>query len=289
MRKELGWLLCACVAFSAPLATHAAPLVFGNVPEANEPGWKLVYTLTIPATLASNWNTVAVPYSLDDSANITEPFDRVAYYMELTGAVSPNPNGWVYVSFDRIAGMTAANKIGVPNGASGERFQQDVSNMNVFASASLTSNNTIKTGTGIQTGNIEFWQSNYSQGNSRAVGAVPNASGSAYDFGDTMNSGNGHGSMQVHNYDLDGAGSGTAGQTLFAFNRWGNAPANTGILDLGIGNRPGNANTDWTSSNSASLWTSRTLEILVHTPEPGSVALAGMSLFMMLGRRRRRE
>ena len=99
----------------------------------------------------------------------------------------------------------------------------------------------IVTGTGITTGNVEFWPSNYNQSNGRAAangGPVPNASATAYDFGDG-NAGTtaGHGSMQIHNYDLDGAGTGTAGQTLFSYAAWGASR----VSEMGIGNNPNTA------------------------------------------------
>ena len=70
----------------------------------------------------------------------------------------------------------ALDKIGVPTAASGARFQQNVSNLNVYSNVKG-----IVTGTGLTGGNIEFWPNNYGPANSANV---PNASGQVYDFGD---------------------------------------------------------------------------------------------------------
>src|SRR5437899_11509548 len=82
--------------------------------------------------------------------------------------------------------------IGVPTVASGARFQQKVSNLNVYWNA-----RGVRTGTALSSGNIEFWPDNYGMANSAGV---PNASDQTYDFGDQpADPRDGYGSMQVHN------------------------------------------------------------------------------------------
>ena len=72
------------------------------------------------------------------------------------------------------------------------------------------------------------------------------------DFGDQISDPeNGYGSMQIHNYD--------ARQTLFAINNWKSGPG----ADLGIGNRPGDVNTDWTFSGTSKNYTSKKLKVFV--------------------------
>src|SRR6185369_4373873 len=85
--------------------------------------------------------------------------------------------------------------------AAGTLNAGQVTNMNVLSNVAG-----IVTGTGITTGNVEFWPSNYTQANDYGV---PNASAAAYDFGDGgAGTAQGHGSMQIHNYG--------AQQTLFS-------------------------------------------------------------------------
>jgi hypothetical protein len=197
-------------------------------------GYQLVYDLDL-AKLASS-----ITYDVDKHSEIKQPFDRVAYFLELQPA-----NGdmqYLYVSMDAFT--DDAGKIGVPTAASGARFQQNVTNMNVSSNV-----NGIVTGTGLTGGNIEFWPCNYGPRNSANV---PNASSEAYDFGDEpAGQGDGHGSMQVHNHD--------AKQTLFALNQWRSGNR----ADLGIGNQPA-GHPDWTFASSAGSYRSKRLRVLVH-------------------------
>nr|HPM81869.1 autotransporter-associated beta strand repeat-containing protein [Candidatus Anammoximicrobium sp.] len=219
--------------------------LWANVPEAAN--YSLVYEKAIPVN-SPGWNSGAVPYDVNNAADITQPFDRIAYYWELTKA--GGGSDWVYVSVDAFTADKA--KIGIPNTASGAFFQQYLSNMNVASNVAG-----IVTGTGIATGNIEFWPSNYGQANDKGV---PNASASVFDFGDGgAGLTAGHGSMQIHNYDVDGSGPGTAGQTLFGYSAWGAARTS----ELGLGNQP-SGNPDWTfNTANISTYTSRTLQVLV--------------------------
>jgi sialate O-acetylesterase len=150
---------------------------------------------------------------------------------------------YVYVSMDAFT--QDAGKIGVPTFQSGEFFQQPLTNLDIFSS-----DKDIVTGTGITGGNIEFWPNNYGQNNSAKV---PNASDSAYDFGDQPDPviKDGYGSMQIHNHD--------ARQTLFSLNDWktGNG------ADIGIGNQP-QGNPDWTFAQNAGSYPYKRLRIFVH-------------------------
>jgi hypothetical protein len=122
--------------------------VFTNVPEAA--GYSLVYELPIANTV--NYNTTAPAYTVNNSANFAPgSYDRIAYYLELqTGAGSLE---YVYASMDQFT--TDVTKIGIPRTGTNEVFQRFVTNMNVASNKAG-----IVTGTGFQTGNIEFWNSN---------------------------------------------------------------------------------------------------------------------------------
>lgn len=205
-------------------------LLMLRVPEAKE--YQLVYDLDL-AKIGE-----AIAYAADNRSKITTPFDRIAYFLELT---SGGDTKYVYVSMDAFT--DDLGKIGVPTAASGARFQQKVANLNVLSNVKG-----IVSGTGLQGGNLEFWPNNYSPDN---TAKVPNASAQVYDFGDAPGDPvAGYGSMQVHNYE--------AKQTLFALNHW---TAGTSA-DLGIGNQPANS-PDWTFANNAASYQAKRLRVLV--------------------------
>jgi hypothetical protein len=249
--KLVGLLAVLAVGWAATAGVVLAVPTISNVPETE--GWDLVYTLPIPNT-AGFRNSTAVPYSVDNSGAIGY-FDRVGYYLELDTGTGPQ---WVYASMDAFTGDRS--KIGLPHNVDNPViWQQTVSNMNVASNKPG-----IVTGTGIATGNVEMWSTNYNQGN--AIG-IPGASGSAFDFGDGgAGIGAGHGSFQVHNYG--------AGQTLIGYSDWGgNSPSanselgigtNTGTVvtpggPVGVGGHP-----DWTFADSAHLYTAKKeLQIVV--------------------------
>ncbi len=218
-----------------------APDIIAKAPEAAN--YQLVYSLNIPATgnLTSGTNFQA--YAVDNH-NDVGAFSRIAYYMELEGTTAANR--YVWVSMDAFT--TNAGRIGVPNLASGASFQQNVANLNVISNAGVTA------GTGITTGNIEFWPNNYDAAN---AASVPGASATVYDFGDRLTSGN-YACMQVHNYG--------AHETIFALNHWGAVNGN-GPLCIGIGNNTvANQGTDWTfadNSNGTTLDVKRVLQVYV--------------------------
>ena len=227
--------------------TTTDPVVVANAPEAVD--YQLVYSLTPPT--AGNLVSGAgfTNYSINHSADVGG-FSRVAYYMELqkTGDTTPR---YVWASVDAFT--TNAGRIGVPTPASGAVFQQILSNMNVLSNVPGVVN-----GSGIATGNIEFWPTNYTQPNGISI---PNASSVAnntgYDFGDTRGTTGSHGSMQIHNHG--------ASQTLFGISNWGTAANTTNVLSMGIGNNPTAAQAlDYTLSSNGTSWNiKRLLQVYV--------------------------
>ena len=181
-----------------------------------------------------------IHWAVDNRDKIHAPFDRIAYSLELqdgSGAYQA-----VYVSMDAFT--DSLDKIGVPTLASGARFQQNVTNLNVFSNVK-----DIVTGTGLAGGNLEFWPNNYGPINSANV---TNASDATFDFGDQLTDpADGYGSMQVHNHDVR--------QTLFALNHWREG----GQADVGIGNAA-TGNPDWTFAKNADNYKIKRLRVYVH-------------------------
>lgn len=203
-----------------------------NVPEAGN--YTLVYSLDI-ADIA-NYKTNLF-YTVDHRAEVSG-FSRVAYYLELQ-----QPGGllnYLWVSMDAFT--TNVDLIGIPALPTGAVFQQSVNKMTVASSVA-----SIATGENMSGGNLEFWPSDYQSTNSTAV---PNASDTAFDWGDMPIPG-GYGSMQVHNHN--------AHQVLFAYNNWG---GNRSVGDLGIGNNP-DGQPDWTFAANASAYAVKTLQVYV--------------------------
>ena len=217
-------------AFRAGTAPKRDLLVL-KVPEAKD--YQLVYDLDL-AKLGPT-----ITYDVDNQARIHQPFDRIAYFLELQGA--DGNTQYLYVSMDAFT--NALDKIGVPTVASGAHFQQNVANMNVYSNVKG-----IVTRTGLAGGNIEFWPNNYGPVNSANV---PNASSQVWDFGDEPSSpADGYGSMQVHNH--------AAKQTLFALNHWREGSH----ADLGIGNQA-TGNPDWTFAANAGSFQAKRLRVFV--------------------------
>jgi hypothetical protein len=284
-KQVIGGVVLVCAGGSA--AARGAAI--DNVPAGELGAYSEVYRLAVPVS-TPGWNlstNLASAYAVNNAASIPQgSFTRVAYYLELTGATAANfNNGWVWVSFDAAGFTNRADRTGVPSTTSGEFYQQNVSNMTVLSNVPG-----IVTGTGIATGNVEFWPSNYSQGNTRAAGTggpVPNASTTTYDFGDGgAGTTSGHGSMQIHNYDVDGAGAGTTGQTLLAYSAWGTARTS----EMGIGTNPNTTQapdyTVTTNLGTSGTWTTRTLQVFV-TPEPAGAGILAVAGGGLLARRRR--
>ncbi len=207
-------------------------LLVMKIPEAKD--FQLVYDLDL-GKLGPE-----ITYDADNRSRISQPFDRIAYFLELQGA--DRHTQYLYVSMDAFT--DALDKIGVPTAKSGAHFQQNVANMNVYSNVKG-----IATGKGLGGGNLEFWPNNYGPANSANV---PNASGDVWDFGDQPSDPvDGYGSMQIHNHD--------ARQTLFALNHWREGSH----ADLGIGNQP-TGNPDWTFANNAGSYQVKRLRVLVH-------------------------
>jgi sialate O-acetylesterase len=203
-----------------------------NVPEAKD--YQVVYDLDLTKLGPS------INYDLDHHQDIKRPFDRIAYFVELQDADWKTED--IYVSMDAFTGDPG--KIGVPVFGSGEYFQQNVANLNVYSNVKG-----IVTGTHLDGGNIEFWPNNYGPQNNANV---PNASADIFDFGDqATDPTDGYGSMQVHNH--------AARQTLFAINHWRDGAH----ADIGIGNQPKD-NPDWTFAGNAGGYRAMRLRVLVH-------------------------
>jgi sialate O-acetylesterase len=202
-----------------------------KVPEAKD--YQLVYDLDLAKLGAT------ITYDVDNHAKIHQPFDRIAYFLELQGA--DKNTQYLYVSMDAFT--DALDKIGVPTAKSGANFQRNLANMNVYSNVKG-----IVAGAGLKGGNLEFWPNNYGPANSANV---PNASAQVWDFGDEpAGAAAGYGSMQVHNH--------AAKQTLFALNHWTEGSR----ADLGIGNQAA-GNPDWTFAANAGSYQAKRLRVLV--------------------------
>ena len=177
-----------------------------------------------------------ITYSTDRSGNVSE-FDRIGYLIELESETTGSQK--LFVSMDAFT--EDASKIAVPQFSADTFFQQPVKGVDSYSTVSSLNLEDIE-------GNIEFWSGNYATQN---TGNVSGASGSIYDFGDSMGEPlNGYGSMQVHD---------TAGKkTLFAINHWA---AGDGA-DIGIGNS-GGTHRDWTFSSNAGSYSAKTLKVYV--------------------------
>lgn len=236
----------------------------GDVAEIG--GYTQIYQLDIPDNAA--FDTNVIPYGLDNSgSSISGGISRIAYYLELGNGTDRQ---WIWISMDAFTQILT--KIGVPTLSSGAEWQMKVDNMNVETNVAG-----IVTGTGITTGNIEFWPYNYGRG-----AALEDIGGDSYlyDFNDTNEGTNNYGSMQIHNYG--------EGQTLFAYNDWG---GNTAYQydDVGIGNNPVN-NPDWTWQQNAGSFSLKSLEVWVYpVPVPSAVYLFSSGLIVLFGIARRRS
>ena len=233
----------AASAAPPPLPAPSAAIT-SLVPEAANYG--VVYDHQIPNN--ANFDTNGVPYNQNTAPSVIQPFDRIAYLLQLQQAAGPLQYAWVSMN----AYTANANLIGVPSlgtGAfwhypNGSLNDANITNMNVFSNVPG-----VVTGTGIATGNIEFWPSNYGQNNDYGV---PGANNGTYDFGDGgAGVGNGYGSLQVNNYG--------AAQTILAYNQWG-----SGAGEAGIGNQVGGSgNPDWTFASNISGYTVKELTVFV--------------------------
>ena len=250
-RSVNGNLVIAGSATSFTTAATPRPPALNSVPEASD--YELICSLSVSNTVA--YSTYGCPYSADESLYAKPfPFDRVAYFMELSA--NGTATNWVYVSLDAFT--ADLSKIGVPTAPRAAAFKSYVTNMNVYASAGAG----VTTGTGITTGLIEFWPSNY--GPTRNFG-LANASDTAYDFDDSgYSTSAGHGSMQIHNH--------AAAQTIFAFNQYG---SNWRTPALGIGNRASATDPDWTAAANAASYAVKNIYVLARRGNTPSGLVTG--------------
>lgn len=214
-----------------PTPPQPAPAtVVSKVAEAA--GYQLVYDLNVGAT---NDFRNEVPYAANHSvAYPNGSFDRIAYFMQLDSQ-------WVWVSMNAFT--SDAGRIGVPATLAHAQSRR-VANLNVVSSSGITVTN----GSGIASGNLEFWPTNFGR---ETVAVIPGGSSTTFDFNDTYATFGTYGSMQIHNYG--------AQQTLFGFNNWNTTAAPS---DLGLGTAA-TGEPDWTLAANASSYTSRKLYVLV--------------------------
>lgn len=224
----------------------AGPFVVGEVPVTNDlqeripeaAGYHPLYVLDIAEK--PNYHNEPVPYVVDRSKDFGGmAVERIAYCLELQK--DGQPLQYVFVSMDAFTQNLA--QMGVPTAQSEAFFQQNVTGMTIAANVPG-----VPTGMNLNGGNIEFWPSNYGPQNQANV---PNASASAFDFGDGGGKAKekGYGCLQIHNYEKK--------CTLIAFNRWGG-----GTCELGLGNSP-QGNLDWTFTSNAGQYSLRRLTVLV--------------------------
>jgi len=213
----------------------ASPFRFGEIPEFEvfaklcpdeAKQYKLVYAWDPISSRLTAGNTTFV-YDVDNAAKIKAPFKKVAYFMALQG--KDGTVTYAFVSMDPFT--DDITKIGVPCKASGARFQQNVTNVEV-----KTNSPNVKAGTFPEGCNIEFWDCNYGGPN---AAKIPNAE-DIYDFGDSINTDKspGYSCMQIHNWQEQ--------HSIICFNRFGSGHS----ADVGIGNSEGKTR-DWTFTSSA--------------------------------------
>lgn len=227
-----------------PVALPTVPTEISSKVGNAANNYQLVYSIDLPQV--GNLNALGnKAYSWDDSG-VAQPFSRVAYYLETQKPGATAQYVWVSMK----AFTQDRKKIGIPTVASKAVYQMLVQDMEVQSNVAG-----ITTGTGITTGNIEFWPTDYDIANGLSI---PGADATKYDFGDTRKTNGSFGSMQVHNYG--------AQQTLFAINHWG---ADNSTLDIGIGNQTTTGTgVDWTNAANAGTYFKRRLHVLVLPSTP---------------------
>jgi lysophospholipase L1-like esterase len=212
--------------------------IVANVPDATN--FALVYSVDLPVkgyfnVAASN----SIYHIVNNALTTSKNFSRVAYYLELVPSGSTATN-YIWTAFDAFT--RDVYKLSIPTNF---EYQAKVANMDIASNVGG-----IQTGTGIQTGNIEFTYRNYDKPNTLAI---PNASDTVFDYGDKFTYTGNYGCLQVHNYG--------ARQTLFAINHF-----NAGnVLQLGIGNSSTRTDTtDWTHTDNANIYSYRRLYVMVN-------------------------
>jgi sialate O-acetylesterase len=239
---RFGWHKLVSPNLTNATGLPTSPFCVGHVPDAppllrdvtEDDNYKLVYDLDLHKL------DKLIRYEVDRRAEVTGPFDRIAYFLELQ---KPGESlKWVYVSMDAFT--DDLNMIAIPTLNSGASFQQSVSHMFI-----TTNVDSLSVGDSVE-GNIEFWPNSYG---GRSTAAVPEASSTLRDFGDTMSPGvlDGYGSMQVHFTE--------AKTTLFAINNWGAGDR----ADIGIGNNTTGAHPDWSFSENGNSYEVKRLRVFV--------------------------
>jgi sialate O-acetylesterase len=226
----------------------ASPFRYGKKPEVNlmkqvipdkiSKQYELVYDIN-PKSAICKAGTQFI-YKTDNSAKVKGPFKKVAYFLALRDKAGNIK--WVFVEMDPFT--DDVKKIGVPDKASGARFQCPVKNVKIKSNVPE-----IKTGNFPEGCNIEFWDCNYGGSNSKKM---PGAT-DKYDFGDGMSpkASPGYGSMQIHNNKEK--------QSIICFNNFkagGNA-------DVGIGNSGTPKAEDWTFTKNANKCSAAELKVLI--------------------------
>ena len=196
--------------------------------------------------LAGNgWNDI---HEVDNS-KIVGGFDRVGFLMELVPANDPTTTNWVWTAFDAFSANPGDYDIPTP----------DCKNVRTVDNMDVDSNvEGIVKGTGITTGNIEFWPYNFVGG--PGLAGLGGNDGK-FDYNDSFVEQGSYGCMQVHNYGDQ--------QTL-----WSATLLNAGgFPGVGIGNNPDQSGQpDYTTVNNVEQYDSVRLYVLVR-PDPTAPAL----------------
>lgn len=225
----------------------ASPFRFGKKPEFNflkkflpeiAEKYELVYDINPKRAICAKGTHFV--YKKDNSDKIKRPFNRIAYFL----ALSDFSGKTQYALVEMDAFTDDIKKIGVPDKASGARFQCPVKNVKVTSNVPE-----IKTGLFPDGCNIEFWDCNYNGNNAKKVPGATNI----YDFGDNMvtESSPGYGSMQIHNNKEK--------QSIICFNHFRAGDA----ADVGIGNSKTKKTSDWTFTKSAKNHAVTELKVLI--------------------------
>ena len=150
-----------------------------DIPASETQGYTAVYSFDVTSSMnLSTQDACDNLYFMDRSKDILVPFDRIAYLLELHEG---GTTSYAWVSMDAFT--NDVRKIGVPTLFNENFFQGPIANMNVFSNVAGVQN-----GTGIQTGNIEFWPWNFDGVNEAGI---PGADGNTLDLGDRCSFRNG--------------------------------------------------------------------------------------------------
>ena len=228
-------------------------------------GMKLLYKLDCPLQGQYSANNYVINNSVNSDLS-GMPLKRVGYYMTLEKA--DGSVDYAYAGYD--ATTNDLNQLGLP--FDGSVRQQTVNNMTVRSNVDGVVN-----GSGIATGNIEMWNSDYNQNN---TANIPNASSSEFDFGDNPTNGT-YASFQIHNYG--------EGQTIMALNKWNGQATGNKSIDIGIGRNTGAGSPDYTfngdnkDTSNASKYETRSLYVLAQPAiAPGMENVADASKYVLV-------